>query len=47
MVSTIIKDDIVQRMRSFTIVKWCGMPDELNPRRLAKLGFYCIDKCLL
>ena len=40
-------DETVLRMRSFTILKWCGMPDELNPRKLAKKGFVCIDKLLI
>ena len=42
-----VSDEIVQRMRTFNLIKWCGMPGELNPRRLAKSGFICIDKCLL
>ena len=47
MQTTNVTDEIVLRMRSFTSLKWCGMPSELNPRHLAKLGFVCIDKCHL
>ena len=32
-------NQIVERMRTFTITRWCGMPAELNPRKLAKKGF--------
>ena len=41
------EDEVVQRMRTFTLLKWCGMPNELNPRKLAKLGFICVDNFLL
>lgn len=40
-------DEIVQRLRTYTISKWCGMPEEFNPRKLAKKGFICVDKCVL
>ncbi len=42
-----VRDEVVERMRSFSILKWCGMPQQLNPRKLAKKGFKCIEKCIL
>ena len=37
-------EEIVERMRTFSILKWCGMPISLNPRKCAKMGFICIDE---
>ena len=28
-------------MRTYSILKWCGMPYELNPRKCAKMGYVC------
>ena len=37
-------EELVMRMRTFTLLKWCGMPYSLNPRKCAKMGFTCIDE---
>ena len=38
-------EELVMRMRTFTILKWCGRPRSLNPRKCAKMGFICTDEC--
>ena len=43
----VVTDEIVQRLRTFSLPRWCGMPLDLNPRKLAKMGFICVDKCTL
>ena len=44
MASEGVTDEIVQRLRTFTLTRWCGMPTQLSPRKLAKMGFMCEDK---
>ena len=34
-------EDVIERMRTFSILNWCGMPYELNPRKCAKMGYTC------
>ena len=40
-------EDVIDRMRTFTILNWCGMPFELNPRKCAKMGYICVAECRL
>ena len=40
-------EDVIERMRTFSILNWCGMPFELNPRRCAKMGYMCTSECRL
>ena len=42
-----IEDELVERMRTYSVLKWCGMPASLNPRKLAKKGFFCLDSLLV
>jgi C3HC zinc finger-like len=35
--------DLAARVRTFTVLKWCGMPYSINPLKIARLGFECTD----
>ena len=40
-------EEVIERMRTFSILNWCGMPFDINPRKCAKMGYRCHSECIL